>query len=117
MGISGIDCAGKSTLAESLRGRLEAVGEAVLVVSGDEFTRPTIERFAESDDGPAYYRDSFDYRFLFESLLPAVRDARASELFGPVSDWERDAWWLPPVCDRVERHRARRRLLPLHPVA
>jgi Methylmalonyl Co-A mutase-associated GTPase MeaB len=66
VGISGVDCAGKSTLAESLRQRLESLGEAVLVISGDELTRPTRERYARQDEGLSYYRDSFDYRFIFD---------------------------------------------------
>lgn len=92
VGISGIDCAGKSTLAESLRERLERRNEAVLVISGDEFTRPTAERYAETDGGLGYYRDSFDYRWLFDELLPAVRNGFSGELSGDVSDWERDSW-------------------------
>jgi uridine kinase len=46
VGISGIDCAGKSTLAEALRIQLARHGVPSLVVSGDEFTRPTEERNA-----------------------------------------------------------------------
>jgi hypothetical protein len=54
VGISGIDCAGKSTLAEDLLGELEPA----LVVSGDEFTGPMSERYAEPDEGLGYYRIS-----------------------------------------------------------
>jgi uridine kinase len=92
VGISGVDCAGKSTLAESLQRRLESLGEAVLVISGDEFTRPTRERYADEDEGLSYYRDSFDYRFLFEELLPAIRAGFTGELHTDVSDWPHDGW-------------------------
>jgi uridine kinase len=92
VGISGIDCAGKSTVAESLRERLESDGVSVLVVSGDEFTRPTAERYAEVDPGLGYYRDSFAYEWLFDELLPAVRNGFVGELTAAVSDWEADSW-------------------------
>jgi uridine kinase len=96
VGISGVDCAGKSTLAESLRDRLEEDEVPVLLVSGDAFTRPTAERYAEADLALGYYRDSFAYDWLFEELLPAVRSGFTGELSAAVSDWERDSW-------RIER--------------
>ena len=92
VGISGVDCAGKSTLAESLQRRLESLGEPVLVISGDEFTRPTRERYADEDEGLSYYRDSFDYRFIFDELLPAIRAGFTGELHTDVSDWAHDGW-------------------------
>ena len=72
VGISGIDCAGKSTLAERLRRDRDQRGVSVLVVRGDEFTRPRRERVD--------FRESFDYAELFERLLPAVRVGYVGEL-------------------------------------
>lgn len=92
VGISGIDCAGKSTLAESLRERLEHDRVPVLVIAGDQFTRPTAERYADADQGVGYYRDSFDYSWLFDRLLPSLRDGFDGEFVTHVSDWEGDAW-------------------------
>jgi uridine kinase len=92
VGISGPDCAGKSTLAAALAAELDARRTPVLVVSGDEFTRPTGERYAERDQGLGYYRDSFDYRGLFDELLPALRGGTDGDLVLRVSDWERDGW-------------------------
>ena len=92
VGISGIDCAGKSTLAESLRARLERLSVPTLVICGDEFTRPTAERYSEPDEGLSYYRDSFDYGFLSDEFLPAVRAGSAGEFSCDVSDWENDSW-------------------------
>jgi uridine kinase len=89
VGISGVDCAGKSTLAAEVAASL---GAAALVVSGDEFTRPTRERYADPDQGLAYYRDSFDYDELFGRLLPALREGVVGEVSLRVSDWERDDW-------------------------
>lgn len=92
IGISGIDCAGKSTLAGVLCARLKKLGIPVLLVPGDGFTPPTAERYADPDPGLGYYRDGFDYTWLFAHLLPAVRSGLTGELVGPVSDWERDCW-------------------------
>jgi uridine kinase len=89
VGISGPDCAGKSTLAGELAGMLRP---PVLVVSGDDFTRPTHERYAEQDQGLSYYRDSFDYGDLFERLLPAVRSGFVGDVVLRVTDWDRDGW-------------------------
>jgi uridine kinase len=91
VGISGIDCAGKTTVAAELGRDLEERGLPVLVISGDEFTRPTAERYAEPDLGLGYYRDSFDYAWLLDRLLPTVRAGQEGELTALVSDWERDA--------------------------
>jgi len=92
VGISGVDCAGKSTLAEGVRDHLAADGIPVVMVEGDEFTRPTGERYAEPDEGLGYYRDSFDYGYVFEQILPAVRSSFAGPIEVKVTDWERDAW-------------------------
>lgn len=101
VGISGIDCAGKTTLAATLQRELEERGLSVLTVGGDAFTRPTAERYAEPDLGVGYYRDSFDYSWLFDRLLPAVRAGDHGELTARVWNWDSDAWQprtfrLPP---------------------
>jgi uridine kinase len=92
VGISGADCAGKSTLAESVRRQLADRGFPAVLIEGDEFTRPTAERYAEEDEGLGYYRDSFDYGVLFDRILPAVRASSTEPIRIEVSDWERDAW-------------------------
>ena len=101
VGISGVDCSGKSTLAEAVRDRLAERGLPVFLLEGDELTRPTSERHADPDEGRGYYRDSFDYDCVFEQILPAVRSSSPRTLRVKVTDWERDAWQervieLPP---------------------
>jgi uridine kinase len=92
VGISGPDCAGKSTLATALAAALADRGVHSIVVRGDEFTRPTRDRYAEHDQGLAYYRDSFDYSGLHGLLLPALRKGTVGDVVLRVSDWERDGW-------------------------
>ncbi|MBD0328856.1 MAG: adenylyl-sulfate kinase [Thermoleophilia bacterium] len=75
--VSGVDCAGKSTLAGWLRERLDERGAPVVVLAGDDFLRPRAERRANADQALGYYRESFDYGALFrEVLLPARRGKR-----------------------------------------
>jgi uridine kinase len=92
VGISGVDCAGKSTVAEAVRTCLVAALIPAVLVEGDEFTRPAGERYAEPDEALGYYRDSFDYRSVFEQILPAVRGSFTGQVPIQVTDWERDAW-------------------------
>lgn len=54
--VDGIDCAGKTTLADRLGELLQAARLSV-----DDFLRPPRERYARGElDGESYYRDSFD---------------------------------------------------------
>ena len=89
VGISGVDTAGKSTLADTLTAALEP---PVVVVAGDELTRPTRERYRDPDEALSYYRDSFDYARVFDVLLPFVAAGRSGELPWRVTDWEHDDW-------------------------
>jgi uridine kinase len=92
VGISGVDCAGKTTLAEAVHILLQSRGVCSVLISGDEFTRPTSDRYENADEGLGYYLDSFNYAQLFEDILPAVRDNVAGEMIVQVADWERDSW-------------------------
>jgi uridine kinase len=92
VGISGVDCAGKSTLAEAVFEWLTKEDVRVVLVPGDEFTRPERERYACGDEGLAYYRDSFDYQDLFDKVLPAVRSSAHGSVQIRSTDWERDTW-------------------------
>src|SRR5579859_7081808 len=92
VGISGVDCAGKTTLAEAVHFLLQSSGVCSVLIPGDEFTRPTSDRYRNTDEGLGYYLDSFDYAHLFELILPAVRNNVAGEMIIKVSDWERDSW-------------------------
>jgi uridine kinase len=73
VGISGIDCAGKSTLAAWLRSRLEERDVDVLLIEGDAFLRPRHLRRANPDQARGYYGESFDYSPLIRDLLTPVR--------------------------------------------
>jgi len=67
--VDGIDCAGKTTLADELVSRLQPSGRPVLRVSIDGFHRPRQTRYQRGRQSPdGYFGDSFD----FESILSYV---------------------------------------------
>jgi uridine kinase len=89
VGISGIDCAGKSTLARRLAEELEAAGEDVVVVCGDDFNRPRGERSTLPADDADY---GFAYDELVRDLLMVANTGRRVEARLRVKNWERDEW-------------------------
>ena len=89
VGISGIDCAGKSTLARRLADELRAAGEDVVLIGGDDFNRPRSERSISPAEEPDY---GFEYGELIRELLVPARAGRRVEARLRVKDWGREAW-------------------------
>lgn len=80
---------------------------AVVVLEGDEFTGPTRERYARPDQGSAYYRDSFDYKEVFDRVSPTVRTSfRAA---GAAREFDLSVWLDMPLEQIVPRALRRRR--------
>jgi uridine kinase len=75
--VDGIDCAGKSTLAEALASLLHAER-----VSIDEFLRPVEERYRRGELSPeGYYRDSHDLERFRSAVESAGRPLVADGVF------------------------------------
>jgi uridine kinase len=89
LGISGIDCAGKTSLAARLADELHAAGEDAVVIGGDDFNRPRSERSTYPAEDADY---GFAYGQLVEEVLVPAREGRAVHARLRVKDWERDAW-------------------------
>jgi uridine kinase len=89
VGISGIDCAGKSTLARTLETDLRAAGEDAVRIGGDDFNRPRSERSIFPADEPDY---GFDYGQLIRDVLVPARRGERVEARLRVKDWARDTW-------------------------
>jgi uridine kinase len=89
VGISGIDCAGKTTLARRLADELRAAGHDVVVVSGDDFNRPRSERSRRPAEDADY---GFAYEQLVRELLVPARSGKRVETVLRVKDWARDVW-------------------------
>ena len=97
IGIDGIDCAGKTTLADHLASLVEESGRPPIRAGIDGFLRPKAERYRRGALSPeGYYRDSFDFaavrRGLLDPLAPggdrryvtAICDGWAEEPVAPV---------------------------------
>ncbi len=90
VGIDGVDCAGKTTLAHELRRELLSRDIPVLLVSIDGFHRPRAERLARGSLSPeGYYRDSFDYPELVARFLePAKHATSRVSVVTSLYDWK-----------------------------
>ncbi len=59
--ITGLDCAGKTTLSSELKTRLEALGAIVQIISIDDYLIPRADRGGDPSEGWSYYDRGFDY--------------------------------------------------------
>ncbi len=68
--IDGVDAAGKTTFADELVRPLRRLGRSVIRASIDDFHNPAEVRYRRGAASPeGYFRDSFDYASLIDSLL------------------------------------------------
>jgi uridine kinase len=68
--IDGVDCAGKTVLANELIAPLTRLDRPVIRVSVDGFHRPRQQRYARGADSPeGYYHDTTDYAALRREVL------------------------------------------------
>ena len=75
--VDGIDCAGKSTFADTLGALLQAAR-----ISVDDFLRPVEERHARGVESPeGYYHDSFDNAAFRTAVLAAPEPLVADGVF------------------------------------
>lgn len=79
IGISGIDCSGKSTIADRLADELRAAGRTVVRLSTDSFHLPRAVRNANINQAMAYYMETIDFQHLIsEVIIPIRRDGNLS---------------------------------------
>jgi uridine kinase len=90
--IDGVDCAGKTILADELAPLLEARGREVVRASIDGFHRPRAERLRRGDESPeGYFHDSFDHEALRTALLEPLGPGGDRRYRTAVFDFRRDA--------------------------
>ena len=73
-GISGVDCAGKSTLARAVAERAGESGMAVQQVSIDDFLVPETARQRREPEHIGYFEDAFEYHGFRERLIRLERE-------------------------------------------
>ena len=88
VGISGIDCAGKSTLANRLALEFAPEKHDTIIISIDDFHNPKEVRQARGNPACNYLEKSFDYATFFNELLPAINIYEDVEIEVPVRDIE-----------------------------
>jgi uridine kinase len=70
VGIDGVDCAGKSVLADELVEPLISHGRPVVRASVDGFHNPRAKRYRQGrTSASGYYEDSFDYASILSCIL------------------------------------------------
>ena len=90
VGISGIDCAGKSTLAERLALQFTPEKHDTIIISIDDFLNPKGMRHAGGDPAYNYFEKSFDFATFFRTLLPAIIVREDVDIELPVRDIDTD---------------------------
>lgn len=94
VGISGIDCSGKSTLSEILYNKLKDKKINVYLIHGDDFLFNRKIRNANDNQEVAYYYETFNYEKLFnEIIIPAKKDKNFYKKI-EMLDWQTDLTFI-----------------------
>jgi uridine kinase len=101
--VDGVDCAGKSTLADELGVKLRGYGRPVVRASLDDFHNPRRFRRRSGDTPRAYYEDSFDYDTLRRVLLEPLRVGGTREYRTRVFDYQNDRIVAMPALQAPEK--------------
>lgn len=90
--VDGVDAAGKTSLAQELAVRLQACGRPVVRASIDGFHNPARVRHRRGSTSPeGYYRDSFNYQGLTESLLAPLGPGGSRHYVPAIFDYRTDS--------------------------
>ncbi|WP_229784563.1 uridine kinase [Deinococcus radiotolerans] len=89
--VDGVDGAGKTTLADELARRVQALGRPVIRVSVDGFHQPRAARYARGRTSPeGFYRDSYDLAALEREVLAPLSPGGHKRYRAQVFDVTRD---------------------------
>lgn len=103
VGVDGVDCAGKTVLADELAGPLRSRGREVIRASVDGFHNPRSIRHRRGRSSPkGYYEDSFDYEAILVCLLLPLGPDGDRRYKRAVFDFRTDSpvdapWEIAPV--------------------
>ena len=96
--IDGVDGAGKTTLADELVEPVYHQGRSVIRASDDGFHNPQKVRYRLGRHSPeGYFRDSFDYGALIETLLLPLGPGGSRRYRRHVYDFRTDAEFVAPL--------------------
>jgi uridine kinase len=74
IGISGIDCSGKTAFAAALEQYLKSKDYQTQLINLDDFHNPREIRYAGDDQADSYFNRSFDIRTMVQNLLMPLRE-------------------------------------------
>ena len=95
--IDGVDCAGKTTIADELAPLLQGSGRSVIRASIDGFHMPRAVRYRNGESPSGYYSDSFDYAALSRAILDPLGPCGTREYRTATFDYAIDAERSSPV--------------------
>ncbi len=78
--VSGVDAAGKGTVARETAAVLERRGSRVALVGLDDWLRPLSPRPGGASPGEDFYRNAFDFEEVFSRVLEPLRIHRTLQL-------------------------------------
>ncbi len=88
IGISGVDCSGKTTLSKDLFDFLLDHNINTYLLSGDDFLFDRETRYTNKNQIQGYYNESFDYEKMFHELIfPAINSITFSREMDHL-DWQ-----------------------------
>lgn len=112
LGISGIDCSGKSTLAEALLEQAVEAGLRARLVHVDDFIIPESARKRVGPDHVDYFEYTFDHALFASSIKAAAADANTDLVIGEgiflfrqemVDTWDLKVWIEMSTENSLER--------------
>jgi len=92
IGISGIDCSGKSMFVESFEKCLISRGFETQLISIDDFHNPKVYRYSGKNQIENYYNKSFDIKTIVEKLLIQVHEKSSYSTRLTVLNWQTDKY-------------------------
>lgn len=101
LGISGIDCSGKTTLAKALLERVVAEGVTGKLVMADNFFIPVADRQSDSEPCVEWFEHTFDYPGFTEQIRSYGRETGLQLVIGEgvflfrqerVGLWDQTVW-------------------------
>lgn len=106
VGVDGVDCSGKTMLADELAGSLQMYDREVIRASIDGFHNPKEVRVRQGGASPrGYYEDSFDLQAIQEALLVPLGPSGALKYqvarFAFRSDAQVDSPWRAAQADAI----------------
>lgn len=92
VGITGIDCSGKTHFADSLNDYLITRGFQTQLISIDDFHNPSAYRYSGVNEAVNYFNRSFNINVIIEKLLIPIRENKTYSVSLPTLNLETDEY-------------------------